>query len=46
MDDQEAFLDGLGGDLGVLRGLAIGHFRLVTGGFIGFGGHVPTILQA
>ena len=28
VDDEEAFLGGLGGDLGVLDGLAVGHLRL------------------
>jgi len=43
MDDQQAFLDGLGGDLGILRGLAIGHFGLVAGGFVGFCRHGRTM---
>ena len=43
VDDQQAFLDGLGGDLGILRGLAVGHFRLVAGGFIGFCRHGRTM---
>jgi len=34
MDDQQALLDGLFGDLGVLDGLAIGHFGLVACVFV------------
>jgi hypothetical protein len=37
-DDEEAFLRGLGGDLGVLDGLAVGHLALVAEGF-GVVGH-------
>src|SRR5262249_23937215 len=39
MDDQEALLDRLAGDLGILDRLATGHFGFVACLFVGFGRH-------
>jgi hypothetical protein len=44
MDDQQALLDGLAGDLGILCGLAVGHFGLVAGGFVDFCRHGGTLV--
>ena len=44
MDDQQALLDRLVGHLGVLCGLAVGHFGPVAGGFVGFRGHGGTMV--